>query len=57
MPDHYPPPITTTYPSTGGDWTVSTEWNGTETPNEWWNRHKDNVRAAMLGNHPLVTGN
>lgn len=56
MPDPYPPPITTTYPSTGGNWTVSTYWDGSETPNEWWNRHKDNVRAAMLGDHPLVTG-
>lgn len=56
MPDPYPLPMSTTYPSVGGPHTVSTEWNGTETGNEWWNRHKDRVRAATLGDFPIVTG-
>jgi len=57
MPERNPvAPITTTYPSTGGPHSVATYWNGTETANDWWQRHKDRVRADMLGDFPLVTG-
>lgn len=47
-------PIATTYPSTNGPHTVKTWHNGTWTNDEWWDAHKQNVRAAMLGDFPLV---
>jgi len=56
-PEMYPPPITTIYPSTTGNHTVTTPWNGRDDAQEWWNRHKDQVRADMAGSYPLVVAN
>lgn len=54
MPDPYNPPFTTTYPSTSGPHTVTTYWNGEETADAWYTRHKAEVRADILGDWPIV---
>jgi hypothetical protein len=49
-----PTPMTTTYPTTHGQHTVSTPWQSGWDEDDWWTQHKADVRAAMLGDYPLV---